>query len=148
MLGSMTETALVTGVPYPTIELWRRQDWWKEFALKLQSEDIQQMDSNLRRVIDKSLKAVEDRIDNGDALFDQKTGEIRRIPIKAQVALKITSELLTKRDKIQEAPHKEKIEETINARLMKLADEFHKLALDRSPQKHVLDIPMVEVVQQ
>ena len=57
MLGSMTETALVTGVPYPTIELWRRQDWWKEFALKLQSEDIQQMDSNLRRVIDKSLKA-------------------------------------------------------------------------------------------
>jgi hypothetical protein len=131
MLGSMTETALVTGVPYKTIESWKTSDWFKEYALKLQSEDIQQMDSNLRRVVDKALKAVEDRIDRGDAQYNQKTGEIARIPIKAHVALKITTELMTKREKILIAPVKEEMVKTIDDRLLRLAEEFASFSKPR-----------------
>jgi hypothetical protein len=143
MLGNLTQTALVTGVPYQTVERWKTTDWWKEFALKLQSEDVQQLDSNLKRVVDKALKAVEDRIDLGDAQYDQKTGEIRRIPIKAQVALKISTELLTKQEKIRSVPERQELEATIDARLGKLAEEFAKFAIQQ--KSRTVDVEVVEV---
>ena len=144
MLGSATETALVTGVPLPTIKLWKQSDWFKEYSLQLQAEDIQQMDSNLKRIVDKSLRAVEDRLDLGDAQFDQRTGEIIRIPIKAHVALKITSELMTKKEKLLSNPVKEEVERTIDDRLLKLSEEFARFANTRA---NVIDVQMVEVVQ-
>jgi len=128
MLGNLSETAIVTGIPLPTLKIWKTSDWFKEFALQLQTEDVQQMDSNLKRVIDKALKAVEDRLDLGDAQFDQRTGKITRVPVKAHVALKITTDLLTKQDKIREAPVKEEIEKTIDDRLLRLSEEFARFA--------------------
>ena len=128
MLGSMPETAIVTGIPLPTLKVWKTTDWFKEYSLQLQTEDIQQMDSNLKRVVAKALKATEDRIDHGDAQFDQRTGEIIRIPIKAHVALKITSELMTKQDKLHSNPIKEEVERTIDDRLLKLSQEFARFA--------------------
>jgi len=128
MLGNLSETAIVTGIPLPTLKIWKTSDWFKEFALQLQTEDVQQMDSNLKRVVDKALKAVEDRLDLGDAQFDQKTGKITRVPVKAHVALKITTDLLTKQEKIRQAPEKEQIEKTIDDRLLRLSEEFARFA--------------------
>ena len=100
------------------------------------------MDSNLKRVIQKALKATEDRIDLGDAQFDQKTGEIVRIPIKAHVALKITTELLTKQQKLNENPIKEEVEKTIDSRLLKLSEEFARFANARA---NTIEIEAVDV---
>jgi hypothetical protein len=128
MLGNMAETAVVTGIPLQTLKIWKIQDWFKEYALQLQSEDIQKMDGNLKRIVDKALKAVEDRLDLGDAQFDQKTGLITRVPVKAHVALKITSELMTKQEKLHSNPVKEEVERTIDDRLAKLSEEFARFA--------------------
>jgi len=128
MLGSMPQTAIVTGIPLPTLKSWKCADWFKEFALQLKTEDIQQLDSNLQRIVNKALKATEDRIDFGDAQYDQRTGDIVRIPIKAHVALKISTELLTKQQKLTENPIKEEVEKTIDDRLLKLSEEFAKFA--------------------
>ena len=132
MLGSLTETAIVTGIPLPTLKTWKVMDWFKEYSLQLQAEDVQQMDSNLKRVVDKALKAVEDRLDLGDAQFDQKTGKITRIPVKAHVALKISTELLTKQQKLKDSPIKEEVEKTIDDRLLKLSEEFARFAAIKS----------------
>jgi len=142
MLGNMAETAVVTGIPLQTLKVWKTTDWFKDYSLQLQSEDVQQMDSNLKRVIQKALKATEDRIDLGDAQFDQKTGEIVRIPIKAHVALKITTELLTKQQKLNENPIKEEVEKTIDSRLLKLSEEFARFANARA---NTIEIEAVDV---
>ena len=139
MLGSMPQVSLVTGIPLITLKQWKTKDWWKDFALQLKTEDVQQLDSNLRRVVDKALKTVEDRIDLGDAQFDQKTGKIVRIPIKAHVALKITTELLTKKEKLEANPIKEQVEKTIDERLSKLSEEFARFASSK-----VIDVIPVE----
>lgn len=128
MLGNMAETAVVTGIPLPTLKTWKTTDWFKEYALQLQSEDIQQMDSNLKRVINKALKATEERLDMGDAQFDQKTGDIVRIPVKAHVALKITTDLMARQQKLLDNPVKEEVEKTIDDRLLKLSEEFARFA--------------------
>jgi len=130
MLGNMAETAVVTGIPLQTLKIWKTTDWFKDYSLQLQSEDVQQMDSNLKRVIQKALKATEDRIDLGDAQFDQKTGEIVRIPIKAHVALKITTELLTKQQKLNENPLRKKLRKPLIAGYL-------------NSQKSLLGLPML-----
>ena len=144
MLGNMTETALVTGISLNTLKLWKSTDWFKEYALQLQTEDVQQMSSNLKKVIDKALKAVEDRLDLGDAQFDQKTGDIIRIPVKAHVALKITTDLMTKQQKLYENPVKEQVERTIDDRLLKLSEEFARFA---TAKRNTVDIEAIEIKQ-
>lgn len=146
MLGSMPQTAIVTGIPLPTLKSWKCADWFKEFALQLKTEDIQQLDSNLKRIVNKALKATEDRIDFGDAQFDQRTGDIIRIPIKAHVALKISTELLTKQQKLTENPIKEEVEKTIDDRLLKLSEEFAKFASKKLESAVAIDVQAKEVV--
>jgi len=145
MLGSITQAAIVTGVPLQTIKTWKYTDWWKEYCLKLKTENIEELDANMQRIVSKSLKAVEDRIDFGDAQYDQRTGAIVRVPIKAHVALKISTDLLTKRDKIAEAPMKQEIEKTIDDRLLKLSEEFSKFAQLKSK---AIDVEAIEIHQQ
>ena len=132
MLGNLTETALATSIPRDTLKTWKSSDWWKELQLQIRDEDVQQLDSNLQRVIDKALRAVEDRLDNGDYQYDPKTGKAIRIPIKAQIALKTTTELLTKQEKLRDSPAKLEVEKTIDARLMKLAEEFARFSSART----------------
>ena len=147
MLGNMAETAIVTGIPLPTLKLWRQSDWFKEFSLQLKTEDVQQLDSNLKRVINKALKATEERIDFGDAQFDQKTGDIVRVPIKAHVALKITTDLLSKQQKLDENPiNREEVEKTIDDRLLKLSEEFAKFAGNKMNKAVPIDVE-AKVVQ-
>ena len=141
MLGNMAETAIVTGIPLPTLKLWKQMDWFKEFSLQLKTEDVQQMDSNLKRVINKALKATEERIDFGDAQFDQRTGDIVRVPIKAHVALKITTDLLAKQQKLEENPiNREEVEKTIDERLLKLSAEFAKFAGNKMSNAVPIDV--------
>lgn len=127
-LGNMRTVCLVTGIPLATLNSWKLQPWWKELATQVRDEDAQQLDSNLKGIIDKAIKAVEERIDKGDHIFDQKTGKVRRVPIRTAVALKVTTELLARQDKIRAAPVAKELEKTIDARLNKLVDEFQRFA--------------------
>ena len=142
MLGNMAETAVVTGIPLPTLKTWNTTDWFKEYCLQLQSEDVQQMDSNLKRVINKALKATEERLDVGDAQFDQKTGEIIRIPVKAHVALKITTDLMTKQQKLTDKPVEKELEKTIDDRLLKLSEEFARFA---NAKRNTIEAEIIEI---
>jgi hypothetical protein len=142
MLGNMAEVAVVTGIPLPTLKAWKTADWYKDACLQLQQEDLQQTSAKLKRIVEKSLKAVEDRLDLGDAQYDQRTGAIIRIPVKAQVALKISTELMAKREHIEGNPQKEEVEKTIDDRLLRLSEEFSKFAMLKAK---VIDVETVEV---
>ena len=131
MLGNMAEACRVTGIPLQTMKCWKHTDWFKDLMVQVRQEDVQQLDANLQRVITKALKATEDRLDAGDYQYDPKTGKVIRIPLKAHTALKITTELLTKQDKIRDKPQQAEVEKTIDARLAKLSEEFSKFASSR-----------------
>lgn len=132
MTGNLKEVCLVTSIPYDTLKWWKEKDWWKELVLQIRDEDVQALDSNLQRVIGKALSTLEDRLDKGDYQYDPKTGKPVRIPIKAHIALKATTELLTKQDKIRDKPKQKELENTIDARLLKLAEEFSKFSKART----------------
>lgn len=140
ILGNMAQTAIATEIPLQTLKMWKATEWFKDYMLKLQAEDLQEMDSKMRGIVNKSLKALENRLDLGDAQFDPKTGDIIRIPVKAKVALNISTELMTKRQKLAERPHREEHERTVEDRLLKLAEEFSRFAQNKAKALDITDV--------
>src|SRR5689334_8475257 len=77
LLGNMALTARITGIPEITLRVWKRTEWWKNLMQELKEQENLEMSNRLRKIVDASLSAVEDRVVNGDWVFDQKTGEMR-----------------------------------------------------------------------
>ena len=123
-LGKAPMTEAVTGVPRQTIRIWKMQPWWKDLEREIRNEEDGELDAKLSRIIDKSLDAISERLDNGEFLLDSRTGSIKRVPVKMRDAARVTTELLDKRNLIRGKPTSitEKISTTDI--LQKLAAEF------------------------
>lgn len=141
-IGSMTEVAKLTGVPYPTIEGWRRQDWWKELVEKMQAEDDQKLDAKTTKLIDKALEQLMDRIENGEHIYDQKTGKIKRMPAKLRDLNTAFNTILDKRQLLRRQPTKIVEQHSTAAQLQNLAESFAKFVQKKTeelPERHYIE---------
>ena len=141
-IGSMTEVAKITGVPYPTIEGWRRQDWWKELVEKMQAEDDQKLDAKTTKLIDKALEQLMDRIENGEHIYDQKTGKVKRMPAKLRDLNTAFNTILDKRQLLRNKPTKIVEQHSTAAQLQNLAESFAKFVQKKTeelPERHYIE---------
>lgn len=141
-IGSMTEVAKLTGVPYPTIEGWRRQDWWKELVEKMQAEDDQKLDAKTTKLIDKALEQLMDRIENGEHIYDQKTGKIKRMPAKLRDLNTAFTTILDKRQLLRNKPTKIVEQQSTAIQLQNLAESFAKFVQKKTqelPEHHYIE---------
>src|ERR1700756_1348319 len=81
LLGNLTLVASVLKIPRDTLKIWKTTEWWKNMVEELRVQDDLQLSTRLQKIISKSFDAVEDRLDHGDFVYDQKTGEMRRKPV-------------------------------------------------------------------
>lgn len=121
----------MTGVPVETIRVWKRSDWWKKLVDEMQYETNVELDTKLTKVMDKALDQVMDRLENGEYMYDPRTGKVKRIPAKLRDVGKIANDMVDKKQLIrkqerqkQDGPH---IQVTAD-HLLKLAQEFAKFA--------------------
>jgi len=121
---SLTKVAIELNVPHETVRTWRTAKWWKEIADDIQSEDSQQMDARLTKILDKSLDVVMDRLENGEYIYDQRTGKIRQTPVKLRDANIAFSSLMDKRQLIRKQPTKITEQSSTAANLANLAKQF------------------------
>lgn len=123
-LGKVPMVEAVTGVPRATIRQWKMQPWWAEMVNQIQTESDQELDSKLSKIIERSLDAVNERIENGEFILDSKSGTVKRVPVKLKDVHRVAVDLLDKRDLIRERPLKEKEQEVQIDVLKKLANQF------------------------
>lgn len=129
--GSQKYTSAITGVPEPTITSWRKQDWWKEGLNRVKEESTTQLDTKLSKIMDKALTAVMDRIENGEYMYDPRTGEIRRVPAKLRDVQKVAGDMIDKKmllDKIGQQKEQTAKQAITADHLVLLAKEFAKFA--------------------
>ena len=129
-LGNLAETARVCNVPLPTIKEWKQySEWWPELVSEIQSGEGQKQDNKMSKVIDKALDILMTRIEEGDYQYDQKTGRLVKVPLKARDLERVTSGLFDKRQLIRKQPTNIKQDPTNQAdRLLKLAEQFAEFA--------------------
>ena len=132
--GSQAHTAAITGIPEQTIRTWRKQEWWTDRIKEIKEGDNLQLDAKLTKVMDKALDAVVDRIENGEYMYDPRTGEIKRIPAKLRDVQKVAGDMIDKKTllaKVQKGKEEQKQAITADHLLM-LAREFSKFATGKT----------------
>lgn len=140
--GSYAETARLINVPLVTVKYWAYHEsgWWDKLIKEIQSGEGQRTDNKMSKAIDKALESLLERIEDGDYQYDQKTGRLVKVPLKARDLERITSGLFDKRQLIRKQPTNIKQEDINHTdRLLKLAEQFAKFTGQRIEEKEIVD---------
>jgi len=126
--GNLTLTSEKLKIPYDTLKTWKKSDWWKELEDDIRREERLTLSTKLRNLMDASLVLVQDRLENGDWIYDQKEGELRRKPVSMKDAGKLAMDAANLRAKMNIQENHTVAAEHIEDRLGKLAKAFADLA--------------------
>ena len=146
--GSIAETSRIINVPYRTVQSWKLEsEWWPKVVEEIQSGENQKVDQKMSRIIDKTLEKLVERIEDGDYMYDQKTGRMVKVPLKARDLERITSGLFDKRQLIRKQPTNIKSDPSNQTdRLLKLAEQFASFAAGKEKEepKEIVDEYIVD----
>lgn len=134
LTGNQAMTARILKIPEDTVRRWVKTTWWQEIVADLRIQDELKLSTRLKNIVEKSMTVIEDRLDNGDFVYDQKTGEMRRKPVNMRDAHKVALDLDNKRDLILQRAVPVASEELIDDKLNKLAQKFADIVNGRKPQ--------------
>lgn len=153
--GSVVLTAKILNIPFDTMESWRyRSSWWKDYVRQYREEADAGMAAKIEKLLEKSVNELEDRVNNGDEVFDSKTGETKRVKMKARDLNNTIKVISDRHDVLTDRAAKEtESTEQINEKLSKLADAFTRFAkkgslVHNTSMENVEDVPFVEVVEE
>jgi hypothetical protein len=129
--GNLRSVSELTGVGYETLCNWRKTDWWNTLETELRFEEEMKLAAKLKRLTEKSLEIIEERLENGQLTVVK--GEPIHLPISISDANKIADNLLTKQIALTKIK-KEEIRQnnTMQDTLKVLAKEFAKWNLQQS----------------
>ena len=138
--------AEMTEVPLETIRDWKKQEWWPDIVNEVQKIRRAELNTRLSKIVDTALTKIEDRLENGDYVLNNKTGEIIRKPVSLKDANAVAKDILGQQISMQRADSEVKIETDAKDLLQNLAKEFAKLNR-KIKQNNAEDIQFVEKVE-
>jgi histone H3/H4 len=148
--GNLPLTSNITGIPVETLRAWKYdQAWWDDVVKEIKESNRLQTNSKVQKITEKAVDVVIDRLENGDFVYNQKTGKLSRKPVGAHVANRILNDSIDKQvlfDKIKREEVKETREEEIKARLENLAKQFSAFATKNPPK--TIEATDVEIIPQ
>ena len=121
---SSEDLARLTGVPNSRIRDWRLQEWWPEMLEKIHASIDTDIVSKYTGLVDKALDVIQDRLINGDHVYDKRTGEIHRKAVSMRDANTVAATVVDKRQLLRGKPTSRSEKVSVDARLGKLAEEF------------------------
>lgn len=143
--GSGYKVANALQIDRHTLKNWMRQPWWEEKLAEVKKEQRAVLTEKLDTVIDMSLETVKDRLENGEKVLNNKTGELVSKPVSMRDAANVANGLLQRKSILE----KQEFEETTTNIPMKdtlamLATEFAKWARNQAGKQEALEAVVVE----
>lgn len=149
MLGNLSLTAATLKIPRDTLKVWKASEWWKTMENELRVQDDLQISNKLKKILDKSIDVISDRLENGDFIYDTKSGEILRKPVSMKDANSVAKDMSDRRDVLIDrhisgsSVTADKITETLNS----LAASFAKIAQQTNPIPVTIEAEDVEYTE-
>ena len=126
--GDVDEVSKLTKVPVKYIRQWKEEPWWSEIQKKVFVEQNEKLGSRISSVLDKSLGEIEERLTNGDYLWDVRKSKLVRKPIDTKVLSNLFNNLVNRRQLIRGEPTSITNKVGVDDRLKFLAEQFEKFA--------------------
>lgn len=145
-LGNYRLVAEFSGISYGTIMNWKATQWWKDLVTEIQASKRVQKSSKIDIIVEKGLGVVEDRLDNGELVLNQKTGSIERRDVSLKDAVSAVNALMQRQAVIENQNNNTadvESQKTIQEQLSFLANEFAKFNLGK--KNAAVDVEYKEV---
>lgn len=144
--GSVALTSAALRIPQQTIFVWKRSQWWNDMVSEIKQEGRLLLSQRLQKIRDKTLGVIEDRIEHGDFIFDQKKGKLVRKPVSMKDAAKVAADTITLSERLEMNDNFTVAADQIEDKLAKLAKAFQDLAKGVVHQPEPEDIEFVEEI--
>lgn len=151
LLGNLSLTGRILGIPEVTLRVWKTTDWWNDLVNEVKTQERIQLSARMKQIVDASLTVVEDRLLNGDYQFDQKTGQTIRKPVNMKDAHKVAVDLQDRQEILEKSEKPVITDDHIEDKLLKLAAKFAEMATksiqDKKDEQRTVDAEIIEVNQ-
>lgn len=148
LFGNMAEVSRMSGIPHITLRKWKGQPWWAEAENEIKRGSKMELSGKLRKAVELAHLAVEDRLQNGEWVFNPKTGAVIRRPVSADTAVKVLDKLVDKQLLLEKTADADRVvtQEGVMERLQKISEELLRFAQakDVTPQPAALPQPIIE----
>lgn len=131
-LGNLVLTSNVLKIPEMTLRGWKQKDWWKQIEDELAVQEDLQLSTRLKKILETTISATEDRIKNGDWFYNNKEGVLQRKPVAMKDVHKVTMDIIDKREHLAGKTPTSVALEAVDERLKKLAEKFEQIANKRT----------------
>lgn len=146
LLGNLALTSRILQIPEITLRVWKTTEWWKNVVDDMRQQESMEMSGRLRKIVDASLIAVEDRLINGDLMYDNKTGQMVRKPVNMRDAHKVAVDLMDKKKLLDKEATDGPQEQQDDDRLLKLAEKFASFVQNKIEKPvEIIDVEDVEI---
>jgi hypothetical protein len=151
LVGNLRVVSTTSGIPYDTIRKWHTMDWWKDYEQEIAKQTRAELTGKLGKIAEKAIKVVEDRLENGDYVFNSKTGNIMRKPVNAQQANRIFTDAVDRTILLEKLEAETKVvntQEKLADRLTKLSETFRDIARTTRRPGNVIDVEPEDAVHE
>lgn len=135
--GNSRRTAEITKISEATIRSWKQTEWWNEIMSRIITEQDEELGVKLTALIDKAVEGVNERLDNGDWVYNAKLDKLVRKPINAKDLAVVTAITVDKRQLLRGQPTSRVEKVSVDERLKKLGQQFEMFA----KAKEVVQLP-------
>jgi hypothetical protein len=134
-LGNLRQAATICGVSYDLCLKWKGQPWWQDMVNEIQAARKFKVENKLNKIVDKALSVIDDRLENGDFVYNQKTGEVSRKPVSLKEARGAANDLMQRQvslSKLEIETQQAARQDSVKDQLAMLAQEFAKFNTKRT----------------
>lgn len=149
VLGNMKLVSVDTGVDYGVLRQWKMQPWWKDLELEIRATQNIAVDNKLSKIIERAMDVTLDRLENGEIVFNRKTGELDRVPVSLKDANKVTTDLMTKQHMLrkEETAQPQVSQQSVTEQLKTLAMEFAKWQTKETAKIEAIDVEVKDITE-
>jgi hypothetical protein len=146
-LGNMRQAAAMCNIDYELCKKWKREPWFGDMVAEIQAARKLKVDNKLNKIIDKALDLIEDRLDNGDFVHNQKTGEVYRKQVSLKEARGAANDLMQRQVALSKLEIEQKSSDssaTIAEQLTFLKQQFAAFNTNRTIEQVLTPVLEVE----
>lgn len=144
--GNSRRTAELTNIAEGTIRSWKTTEWWNEIQARIIKEQDEELDTKLTKLIDKAVGEVNDRLEDGDFVYNPKLDKLIRKPVNAKDLAITSAVLVDKRQLLRGQPTTRVEKVSQDETLLKLAAEFQKFSKAKTIEQssNIIDAELIE----
>lgn len=137
--GDTKEVAKIAQIDEKFIKLWKQEPWWFEIQKQVFIEQNEKLAAQLSTTLNKTIDAINDRLENGDYTYNPKTGNVTRKPMEAKVVASIFDSLSHQRRITRGEPTNIQAKVGTEDRLKRLEEAFIKFAEQKVIEGEVIE---------